>query len=174
MFIKRRISYKQFLAVFLCGQSFQCLLCRLEDRFSNALLQYFLSSCTVHNLEKFLLVGGILPERKVNAWTVYFFSRLICIPLLICMFLFCVFFSQEHQKMQPPGTLLLKLFQNSQHVFLSSLNLLALRAGVSFLKHYIGWPSLVYLRSQSIRVQTYRVLNLFCPSKDIRFYKDWL
>ena len=70
---------------------------------------------------------------QVNVWTVYFFSR------LICMFRFCVFFSQEHQKMRSPGTFLLKLFQNSQHVFLSSLNLLALRAGISFLQHYIGW-----------------------------------
>ena len=125
------------LTNFLSGQSFQCLLCRLEDRFSDSRLEYFLSSCTVLNLGKFLLVGGIL--KWVNAWTVYFFSRFICIPLFICMFRFCVFFSQEHQKMQPPGTLVLKLFQNSQHVFLSSLNLLALRAGISFLKHYIGW-----------------------------------
>ena len=60
MFIKHRIRYKQFLPDFLSGQSFQCLLCRFEDRFSDALLQYFLSSCTVRNLGKFLLVSGIL------------------------------------------------------------------------------------------------------------------
>ena len=64
MFIKHRISYKQFLPVFLSGQSFQCLLCRLEDRFSDALIQYCLSSCTVHNLGKFFLVNGILNASK--------------------------------------------------------------------------------------------------------------
>ena len=72
MFIKHRISYKQFLPVFLSGQSFQCLLCRLEDRFSDALLQYCLSSCTVHNLGKFLLVSDILNASK----------RLNCVCLL--------------------------------------------------------------------------------------------
>ena len=72
MFIKHRISYKQFLPVFLSGQSFQCLLCRLEDRFSDALLQYCLSSYTVHNLGKFLLISGILNASK----------RLNCVFLL--------------------------------------------------------------------------------------------
>ena len=58
MFIKHE---KTILTSFLSGLSFQC---RLEDIFSAALLQYFLSSCTVHNLGKFLLVSDILNASK--------------------------------------------------------------------------------------------------------------
>ena len=131
MFIKHRISYKQFLPVFC--QSFQCLLCRLEDRFSDALVQYFLSSCTIHNLGKVLLVRGILNASKSLSCVFLFTINLHFLVNLHVSFL--CFLQPKTSKNASPGTLLLKLLQNSQHVFLSSLNLLALRTGISFLKH---------------------------------------
>ena len=153
MFIKHRISYKQFLPVFLSGQSFQCLLCRLEDRCSDALLQYFLSSCTVHNLGKFLLVSGSLNASKRLNCVFLFTINLHSLVNLHVSYL-CIL-QPRTSKTAIPGDIVFKVIPKlTARVFIKFKSSCSSHWNfVSKTLHRLSDPSLVYLRSQNIRVQ---------------------
>ena len=153
MFIKHRIRYKQFLPDFLSGQSFQCLLCRFEDRFSDALLQYFLSSCTVRNLGKFLLVSGILnASKRLNCVFLFTIDLHSLVNLHVS---FLCFLQPKTSKNAIPGDIAFEFIPKlTAGVFIKFKSSRSSRSNfVSKTLHRLSDPSLVYLRSQNIRVQ---------------------
>lgn len=82
------------------------------------------------------MVSGILnASKRLNCVFLFTIDLHSLVNLHVS---FLCFLQPKTSKNAIPGDIAFEFIQKSQHAFLSSLNLLALRARISLLKHCIG------------------------------------